>query len=248
MKIYQKLLIITVIIFLFISQQILFHIEHFNKIIDYKLRQIYKVFISPPKKEVIPSEVTLEILETLKEGNNTIYMIHNYNHPPGAASLAIWERSHDLLSLFENNLEKPEIIENTCLKPKGKVEAENVKKIFQIYKIPVGKVYSSPLCRNKETAILAFGKITSEYHFLLYPDIMQSSDIERNKKWLNNLFYEKPENGNKVIVGHGGIITEWLGFPEDINQSGMFIYNHKLEKPILQLTYLDIVKMYYLKK
>ena len=244
MKNYQKILLFIILVFLFISQQILFHIDYYNKKVDLKLRQIYKIFIPHYEKQMIPNIVNEKLLKILQEGNNTIYMLHTYNHPPTGEN---WEPSHDLLSLYGDNLNEQSIIENTCLREKGKVEASNINKIFSLHKIPIGDVFTSPLCRNKETALLAFDKITSEYNFMLYPEIMNPSDIMKNKTWLKELFIKKPENGNKILIGHGGIITEVLGFPDDINQSGMFIYNHDLGKPILKLDYIDIVKMYHLK-
>jgi len=244
MKNYQKLLIIVVVVFLFICQQILFHIPYYNKKIDLTLRQIYKTFIPIKEKQNIPNVVSKEFLQTLKRGNNTIYMLHTYNHPPTGEN---WEQSHDLLSLYNDNINEESIAKNTCLRDKGKVEALNINRIFLLHEIPIGNVYTSPLCRNKETALLAFNKITAEYNFMLYIDIMNIEDVEKNKIWLKELFYRKPEKGNKILIGHGGILTEVLGFTDDINQSGMLIYNHDLNKAILKLNYIDIVKMYQLK-
>ena len=192
-----------------------------------------------------PSEVSQEILDILKSGNNTIYMLHTYNHPPTGEN---WEISHDLLYLFGDNKNNEAILENTCLKKKGEIEAINIGQIFKKFNIPVGEVYVSPLCRNIQTANLAFEKITDKYNFLLYPDIMKKEDVEKNEEWTKKLFFRKPKNGNKIIIGHGGIITNTLGFRQDIKQSGMLIFNHDLQKPILKMDYIDIVKFYYLEK
>ena len=237
MKNYQKILLF-IILRMPNAQQILFHIDYYNKKVDLKLRQIYKIFIPHYEKQMIPNIVNEKLLKILQEGNNTIYMLHTYNHPPTGENVTTIDSPADQWHLD---------IKNTCLREKGKVEASNINKIFSLHKIPIGDVFTSPLCRNKETALLAFDKITSEYNFMLYPEIMNPSDIMKNKTWLKELFIKKPENGNKILIGHGGIITEVLGFPDDINQSGMFIYNHDLGKPILKLDYIDIVKMYHLK-
>ncbi len=245
MKLRYKILITLGAILVFFSIQIIFHIPYYSKGLEKKLKSIYKFFIPVFEVAKTPSQIDSETLEILQKGNNTIYMLHTYNHPPSGED---WERSHDLLYLFGDNKDDESVLKNTCLKKKGEMEAANIGKIFKEFNIPVGEVYVSPLCRNQQTAKLAFKKITDEYNFLLYPEIMNQEDIERNIKWTKELFNKKPKDGNKIIIGHGGILTDVLGFSEDINQSGMLVFNHDKKKAILKMDYIDIIKIYYLKE
>ena len=53
---------------------------------------------------------------------------------------------------------------------------------------------------------------------------MKKEDIEKNKTWTKELFFREPKNGNKVIVGHGGIVTNpWVFQKILINQGCLFI-------------------------
>ena len=224
--------------------ELVFNISFFNKKIDQSLKKVHNYLLNPSKKQ-IPSLADKESLKLLQNGNNTIFMLHTYNHPPKGGD---WERSFDLLSLYKDNLSIEEIRSNSCLKPKGIIEAKKIKDILSDLEISITEVYSSPMCRNIETAELAFGKIDAVYEFLLYPDILPAENIKKNKELTKKIFYKRPVTGNKVIISHGGILTSYLSFSEDIKQSGMLVYNHDKNEPILQMDYLDFVKMIHLIK
>jgi hypothetical protein len=181
-------------------------------------------------------------LNLLIKGNNTIFMMHTFNHPPSGEH---WNMAYDLIYLKFDKMKYNSIIRlNSCLKEEGIMEAEVLRSIFSKINFKIDEIYSSPLCRNLETSNLIFKKEPVVEDFLIYQTLLSSSVIEKNKIKFLELFFKKPKNGhNNIIIGHGGLLPGYLSFPMDIAQSGMLVYNHEQHKPILLLDFIDIVKL-----
>ncbi|OQX57569.1 MAG: hypothetical protein B5M52_07110 [Helicobacteraceae bacterium 4484_230] len=137
-----------------------------------------------------------EIVLRLKEGGYIIYMRH------GAT---VHSQSDRTDSDFENcalqrNLSK-----------EGKDTAQAVAAAFKQEHIPVGKVLSSPYCRCKDTARLAFGHfaIDRNLRFALISDINETIAL---KEHLRDLLLSEPDTGtNTVLVSHTANLKEAAG-------------------------------------
>ena len=109
--------------------------------------------------------------------------------------------------LHENGLNKPRFGENeyfadaVCLNSKGKIQAKAMKEIIDYSKLPVGYVISSPICRSRQTADLAFGGYQKISRDLVYKGPF--SDQNRDLK-LKNLLLSLPiyDNTNTIITAH----------------------------------------------
>lgn len=107
---------------------------------------------------------------------------------------------------FETNW-KPAV----CLTDKGIAESQIVGKTFSVLKIRVSTIVSSPSCRAKETALLAFNRIDYEWLEVLHPTALTVEDqiLFKNKlkNKLDNLVAKTNWNqGVIVVTGHGNTL------------------------------------------
>lgn len=85
----------------------------------------------------------------------------------------------------------------------GRAEARRVAERFKRERVPIERVYASPWCRCRETAMLAFGK-AEEWEalssFFDFPD-READYSERVKKRIAG-FAQRGWRGNVVMVTH----------------------------------------------
>lgn len=105
-----------------------------------------------------------------------------------------------------------------CLNSRGKIQAramgEHIKKI----KLPIGYVISSPICRSRQTADLAFGGYDRLNTNLVHTGPYNESRYEHAKdlsKLYRNLPIEKGKN--TIISGHNSTVHEDM-FDNDISK------------------------------
>ena len=170
------------------------------------------------KYNQISHEINDEILETLKNGNNTLFIRHSHKLPKE------FQQGFDVLEL--NGFQSDYINNNNCLTDRGKEEAKFIGILFNQLKLPIDEVYTSPICRCVETANIAFQKYIIK-DFLAYLGIVSVKDRINYTNETKNLFYQQPkQNYNNIIVGHGST-PKLVGLKlPDIGQSAIIIYNH----------------------
>lgn len=139
--------------------------------------------------------------------------------------------------------------EAVCLSERGAEDARVVGRVFRAAGIPVAKVLSSPSCRARETAILAFGRIDEVDRAILHPTAVASSQTELFADGLLDVLERNsPQNGERVvIVGHGGTLdvhstTIFPGFREEwrvVNESGFYLIEVTDSELILRWAFPD---------
>ena len=128
-----------------------------------------------------------------------------------------------------------------CLNPEGKIQAKLIGDIFRDLKVPVGKVISSPSCRARQTANLAFGKIDAIHNTLVhyFPWFEKDKDYFTNvKKILQK--YKPKKDENIIITGHNTVMGEHV-FDEVIprnlkyglQEGGFYVIKHEANKLVL---------------
>lgn len=93
----------------------------------------------------------------------------------------------------------------------GRREATEIGKAFGALDIPVGQVISSPFCRCKDTAELAFGhyQVNTDLHFAIS---VGKEERERLAGALRTMLASEPEPGsNTIIVAHTANLKEAAG-------------------------------------
>tara|TARA_Y100001968_G_scaffold251074_1_gene236219 strand:- start:941 stop:1681 length:741 start_codon:yes stop_codon:yes gene_type:complete len=113
--------------------------------------------------------------------------------------------------LHENGLDNSRFAENdyfakaVCLNSKGKIQAKAMKEIIDYSKLPIGYVLSSPSCRARQTADIAFGGYKKTSRDLVY--VGPYSETNQPAK-LKKLLLSLPiyENTNTIISAHNSLV------------------------------------------
>lgn len=106
-----------------------------------------------------------------------------------------------------NNCEK-----QRNLTDEGKQQARDAgEAITKTLKAPIGEVWSTPLCRGKETATLAFGKCATKMCLAQ----TEGPGMEDARKALMS---EVTTGGNRVVVTHSNILDH-LGFKSEKDET-----------------------------
>jgi phosphohistidine phosphatase SixA len=136
------------------------------------------------------------VLGELREGGFVIYFRHTSSVQTGASDEAA-------------DLTKCETQRN--LSAEGRAQAIQIGKAFQALKIPVGSVTTSPFCRTKDTAELAFGRFTvsNDLYFSIGTD---AGETKRFAESLRRMLSTPPAKAtNAVIVSHTANLREAAG-------------------------------------
>ncbi len=97
------------------------------------------------------------------------------------------------------------------LSPEGQAQAAQIGKAIKALDIPVGTVAASPFCRTKDTAQLAFGRVTvnKDLYFVISTD---AGETKRLADSLRRMLSTLPANGtNSVLVSHSANLREAAG-------------------------------------
>jgi len=100
-----------------------------------------------------------------------------------------------------------------CLTPQGREEAKMIGKIFELAKVPVGAVVSSPSCRARQAAELAFGRVDATNIGLMHTPVTNANNAAAFSAELKNLLATIAiEPGkNAVITAHGNTLENNKG-------------------------------------
>ena len=97
------------------------------------------------------------------------------------------------------------------LSMEGREQATNIGKAFVKLAIPVGDVLSSPFCRCKDTASLAFGRIEVDQN-LFFAMTLGRKGKQKKAAYLRSLITSKlADSSNRIIVSHTSNLKESVG-------------------------------------
>jgi len=153
-----------------------------------------RVVVTPTSETAGPLEGAA-LVQALRQGGYTIVFRH-----------AITDRSQ--------TDSVPQVLEDCGkqrnLNEQGRTQAREIGSAITRLKIPIGRVLTSPYCRTRETAMLAFG--SAEVTLKLDNAFINADRREELERSLKELVLESPEAGtNTVLVTHGDNMTRALG-------------------------------------
>lgn len=98
-----------------------------------------------------------------------------------------------------------------CLSPQGREEARIIGATLERARVPVGAIVSSPSCRARQTAGLAFGRIDAISRGLLHPSLTNPSNAKAFKEeWRRTLLTVPIDAGkNAVVTAHGSTMERY---------------------------------------
>jgi phosphohistidine phosphatase SixA len=107
----------------------------------------------------------------------------------------------------------------------GREQARAIGEAVRALRVPIGDVRSSPMCRTRDTAQLAFGEVTLDRDLVSPGVIGTAAGDERRAQALRALVESPPPAGeNAVIVTHTGNIGAGLG-EETIDEGEALVYD-----------------------
>jgi broad specificity phosphatase PhoE len=96
-----------------------------------------------------------------------------------------------------------------CLTPQGEEESKLIGELFKMIGVKIAQVVSSPSCRAKQTAMLAFGRVdgveNSLFHRTAVVQTQHEAAARRLRQVLDGL--NPPKGQNIVLVGHGNTLS-----------------------------------------
>ena len=152
------------------------------------------------------------IVQTLREGGHVLVLRH-------AMADAEINRQELLRScLIQRNLTE-----------EGRAQAREIGEAIRALRIPIGEVRSSPMCRTRDTARLAFGDVTLDRNLVSPGVIGTEADDERRAQAMRAMVEDLPPAGeNTVLVTHTGNIGAALG-EETVDEGELLVYGSGLE-------------------
>jgi broad specificity phosphatase PhoE len=135
------------------------------------------------------------IVRTLREGGHVLVMRH-------AKTESTTDRQEFLRSCeLQRNLSE-----------EGRTQAREIGEAIRALRIPIGEVRSSPMCRTRDTARLAFGDVTLDRDLVSPGVIGTAAGDERRAQAMRALVEDPlPAGENTVLVTHTGNIGAALG-------------------------------------
>lgn len=94
-----------------------------------------------------------------------------------------------------------------CLNSRGLVQGRAMGEIVKFAQLPIGKVISSPSCRSRQTADLAFGGYDELHRILVHKGPYKEKESERVEA-LRELYYKnRPQPGtNTIVSAHNSVV------------------------------------------
>jgi phosphohistidine phosphatase SixA len=139
---------------------------------------------------------TLSLVDQLRTGGFVIYFRH--------ASTNFSQTDSDVLNLSNCAAQRN-------LTDQGRAEAAAIGEAIRALALPIGEILSSEYCRTRETATLAFGRVTPLREL---SSIASLDAAERNRRLeaLRQMLATAPEPGlNTVLVAHQFNLQDAMG-------------------------------------
>jgi phosphohistidine phosphatase SixA len=123
----------------------------------------------------------------------------------------------------DENITRQELLRSCAyqrnLTERGREQARAIGRGVRALEIPVGDVRASPMCRTRDTARLAFGRVTLDRDLITPGIVGTQADDTRRGETLRALAERPPQPGeNRVLVTHTGNIG--AAFGEEAVQEG----------------------------
>ena len=98
-----------------------------------------------------------------------------------------------------------------CLSSKGQIQARGINDLVKAVSLPVGHIFSSPICRARETAKYGFNGYEKLDEGFIYMDITSVKSADRAKK-IKELYLSLPikQGTNTIITSHNGVLSNYI--------------------------------------
>lgn len=137
-------------------------------------------------------------VKKLKEGGLVIVMRHASRN--SGENDSAFDR---MAAIGGDSALPPEYKSGVCINETGKAEAALFHEIFTRLAIPFSEVISSPVCRSRQTAEIAFGKVDVLEPGLMCPDMLTPEELKNAAERAGKYYLTAPAKGtNRALVMH----------------------------------------------
>ena len=138
------------------------------------------------------------LVAALKKGGYTIFFRHarKRNGQPSPLNFNLF----DSVALLTKRAPQHPFLENLCLSDQGKAESWVIGMAFKELGIPLGRIYSSPSCRCRETVEIAFGRVDGLEPSLMYSGIQLEDERSEMETKLHT--YQKDQRRAPIRCSH----------------------------------------------
>jgi len=218
----------------------------YKEIFPYKLLKKVGVSDSSIYKDIDTFNDDKYWVEELSKGGYIIHLRHAQREKwTDVTAFDAWELSENIKA------EDSSFHKAVCLTDQGDQEAELIGNIFNKANIRISEVISSPSCRARETAVLAFGEINRISNSLLHRTAMTVEQHNAMTAQLRKIIDEVSlEPGKNVVLsGHGGTLSNNIDLLIDVNkvgelddrdETGFIILSRNGDKVIAEYKYKSI--------
>jgi phosphohistidine phosphatase SixA len=131
-------------------------------------------------------------------------------------------------AITDTTIDRQELLRSCAfqrnLSEQGREQARAIGEAIRALRIPIGDVRSSPMCRTRDTAQLAFGRVTLDRELVSPGVIGTEADDMRRARALRTMVEDPPPTGEStVLVTHTGNIGAGLG-EETVQEGELLAY------------------------
>jgi phosphohistidine phosphatase SixA len=109
------------------------------------------------------------------------------------------------------------------LSPQGRADARAIGRGVRRLKLRIGAVLASPFCRTRETARLAFGRVTVNRALLNTVDAVHDIRWRRQIRDARRMLGKSPARGRlTVLVTHGSVVGDATGLTLEEGETLVF--------------------------
>lgn len=188
-------------------------------------QSLFKAYDEKKPKTVLDAA----LLQQLRSGGYTLFFRHT-SRPQYKHFIEL-----DRLALGKDIQAAGPFSKGICLTEEGRAEAQLIGHVFRQHAIPIGAIYSSPICRAIETAEYAFGHVDKLSKGLLWNVFYDHDEalLEAMKSRGRALMLETPKPGTNTVISAHSSVLEFLGFHSaSLGEGGMAVFSHKEEGDI----------------
>ena len=142
-------------------------------------------------EEIMNAKADTYWANEIKNGGYILYFRHS-QRPKEMGDLIT---AYDFVQLLKNDNN----LGMTCLNSQGKQDANLVGVIFKMSGVKIGNVISSPLCRSKEMAMIAFGKIDSKEKSFVHRPVFNSAEFALQSKKIKEALIKYSQIGRAHV-------------------------------------------------
>ena len=146
--------------------------------------------------------------------------------------------------------------EAVCLNKRGIIQARAIGEHLKAINFPIGHVVSSPSCRSRQTADIAFGGFQSLHRILVHEGPYSENQKERAKT-LRDFYVNLPikKSTNTIVsshnsVLHSDILTNNNDKELDLEEGGFYVLSKKGGSLYLEHefhNFNDFIRVFYLR-